>query len=379
MALFTGNYNYIKDGVALTLNRLVAFLLKRGVPVIVFAPTGPVAAFESVGELVSVPSMAIPTRSEYRVSLGFPNAARARLAAFRPTLFHIAVPDVVGFKALRLARRWNVPVVASFHTRYDTYLRFYGLGLMERAGLAYMRWFYQRCLRVYPPSESMADIIRQEGLSQDVEVWARGVDSDVFNPGKRDMAWRRSLGIADNDVVINFTGRLVKEKNTDLAVRVLNIMKSRGVRFRALFAGDGPELKGMKATLPDGLFPGFLHGEDLARAYASSDIFFFPSESETFGNVTLEAMASGLPAVNAIASGSTSLVVPGETGFLESARDDDAFVTRLTALVNDAELRKAMGDLARDRAMTYSWDNILTGLLDSYRRVLAEHHRDRRG
>jgi phosphatidylinositol alpha 1,6-mannosyltransferase len=372
VALFTGNYNYIKDGVALSLNRLVAFLLKRGVAVLVFAPAGPVAAFEPAGELVTVPSMAIPGRSEYRIALGFPAAARQRLADFRPTLIHIAVPDILGYKALRYAKRQGLPVVASFHTRYDKYFRFYGAGFLERIATAYLRWFYKRCLRVYPPSSSMADIIRQEGMSEHIEVWARGVDSGLFSPARRDPSWRRSLGIGADDVVINFTGRLVKEKNTDLAVRVLTLLKKRGVAFRALFTGDGPEKKAMQAALPDALFPGFLHGEELARAYASSDIFFFPSESETFGNVTLEAMASGLPAVNALASGSKSLVVPGETGFIEPARDAGALADRLESLVHDGALRSCMGERARQRALTFSWDAILAGLLDSYRQVLVE-------
>lgn len=377
VALFTGNYNYIKDGVALTLNRLVAFLIRRGVPVLVFAPTGPKPAFESVGDLIAVPSVPIPSRSEYRIALGLPKTARDRLKAFNPTLFHIAVPDVLGYKALKLAQDWDIPVVASFHTRYDTYLKFYGLKALERLGLRYFRWFYNRCLRVYPPSESMAEIIRQEGLSQNVEVWARGVDSELFNPAKRSLEWRRSLGVGDDEVVISFVGRLVKEKNTDLSVRVLKKLKDRGIAFRAMFVGDGPELAAMKVALPDALFVGFLHGEELARAYASSDIFFFPSESETFGNVTLEAMASGLPAVNAISSGSNSLVIPGETGYLESARDDDAFVNRLADLVRNGELRAAMGDLARQRALTFSWDSILSGLLASYQEVLVEAGRPR--
>ncbi len=372
VALFTGNYNYIKDGVALTLNRLVAFLEKRGIPVLVFAPVAEQPAFDSVGELVPVPSFAIPTRKEYRIATGFPKAQRARLAAFRPTLFHIAVPDILGYQALKLAEQWNVPVVASYHTRYDTYLRFYGLGLLERLGQRYMRNFYNRVRRVYPPSESMAEIIRSEGQSQHVEVWARGVDSELFSPEKRDMAWRRALGIADDEVAISFAGRLVKEKNTAVYMRVMNMLAGRGLRVRPLVIGDGPEMAVMKAGLKNGVFAGFLHGEDLARAYASSDVFFFPSESETFGNVTLEAMASGLPAVNAIASGSNSLVIEGETGYLVSAADDAGLAARLEALVRDEALRKRMGDAARARALTFSWDAILSGLLDSYRTVLRE-------
>ncbi|WP_290542330.1 glycosyltransferase family 1 protein [Aestuariivirga sp.] len=372
MALFTGNYNYIKDGVALTLNRLVAFLEKRGVPVLVFAPVAETPAFEPAGELVPVPSFAIPTRREYRIATGLPEAQRKRLADFRPTLFHIAVPDILGYRALRLAEKWNVPVVASYHTRYDTYLRFYGLGLFEKLGRRYMKNFYNRVRRVYPPSESMAEIIRAQGQSRHVEVWARGVDSELFSPARRDMAWRRALGIADNEVAVSFAGRLVKEKNTAVYMRVMNMLAARGLRVKPLVIGDGPEMAAMRAGLRNGVFAGFLHGQELARAYASSDIFFFPSESETFGNVTLEAMASGLPAVNAIASGSTSLVVEGETGYLVSARDEAGLAARLEQLATDGGLRIRMGGAARARALSFSWDAILSGLLDSYRTVLRE-------
>ena len=374
VALFTGNYNYIKDGVALTLNRLVAFLERRGVPVLVFAPVAETPAFESVGELVPVPSFAIPTRKEYRIATGLPAAQRKQLEAFRPTLFHIAVPDILGYQALKLAERWNVPVVASYHTRYDTYLRFYGLGLFEKLGQRYMRNFYNRVRRVYPPSESMAEIIRQDGQSQHVEVWARGVDSELFSPDKRDMTWRRSLGIADDEVAISFAGRLVKEKNVAIYMRVMNAIAAKGLKVKPLVIGDGPEMATMKSGLRNGVFAGFLHGEALARAYASSDIFFFPSESETIGNVTLEAMASGLPAVNSIASGSNSLVTEGETGHLVNARDEQGLAARLETLVRDESLRRTMGEAARQRALTFSWDHILSGLLDSYRTVLREAH-----
>ncbi|WP_395660194.1 glycosyltransferase family 4 protein [Aestuariivirga sp.] len=372
VALFTGNYNYIKDGVALTLNRLVAFLESRGVPVLVFSPVADKPAFASVGELVPVPSMAIPTRPEYRIALGLSKRARERLEAFRPTLLHIAVPDIAGYKAMKLAESWGVPVVASYHTRYDTYLRFYGLGIFEKLGQRYMRHFYNRMRRVYAPSQSMAEILRSEGQSQHVEIWARGVESDLFSPAKRDMAWRRSLGIADDEVAISFAGRLVKEKNTAIYMRVLNALTAKGLKVKPLVIGNGPEMAAMKAGLKDGIFVGFLHGAELARAYASSDIFFFPSESETFGNVTLEAMASGLPAVNAISSGSNSLVAEGVTGHLVSARDEQALAARLAALAEDPVLRQRMGEAARTRALDYSWDHILSGLLASYMDVLGE-------
>lgn len=379
VALFTGNYNYIKDGVALTLNRLVAFLLKRGIPVLIFAPVGEKPAFESVGELVALPSVAIPTRKEYRIALGLPSAARQRLKDFKPTLFHIAVPDIAGYQALRLAEQWGVPVVASYHTRYDTYLRFYGLGLLEKLGQRYLLNFYNRVRRVYPPSESMAQIIRDDGQSSHVEVWARGVDAELFSPVKRDMAWRRSVGIGDKEIAVSFVGRLVKEKNIAIVVRVLQALASQGLRIRPLIVGNGPEMAATIAGLPTGVFPGFLHGEDLARAYASSDIFFFPSESETFGNVTLEAMASGVPAVNANASGSNSLVADAVTGYLVSARDETLLAARIAALAKDAGLRQRMGAAARQRAMQFSWDAILSGLVASYGQVLREAQAEKNG
>ena len=371
VALFTGNYNYIKDGVALTLNRLVAYLEAQGIPVLIFAPTGPKPAFQSVGELISVPSFPIPFRPEYRIALGLPKSARQRLEAFRPTLFHIAVPDILGYRALKLAGEWNVPVVSSYHTRYDTYLKFYGLGLLERMGKNYLRNFYARCRRVYPPSESMATILREENLARNVQVWSRGVDSDLFSPARRSAEWRQSLGLRDGDVAISFIGRLVKEKNTGLLVKIYDGLRQRGLSFRAMIVGNGPEEARMRAALPDAIFAGFLHGEALARAYASSDIFLFPSESETFGNVTLEAMASGLPAVCADASGSRSLVIEGKTGYLASTAGETIFVDRLEALLRDPGLRANMAAAARQRALAFNWDNIMAGLVVSYRDVIA--------
>src|SRR5262249_27369878 len=159
-------------------------------PVLVFAPTGPAPAFQSVGEVVSVPSVPIPTRPEYRISLGLPRSARGRLEEFGPTLFHIAVPDLLGYRALKLSLAWDVPTVASYHTRYDAYLKFYGLDPLERYGKKYLRYFYGRCRQVYPPSACMAAVLREEGIADNPRIWARGVDSELFAPGRRSLAWR---------------------------------------------------------------------------------------------------------------------------------------------------------------------------------------------
>jgi phosphatidylinositol alpha 1,6-mannosyltransferase len=372
VALFTGNYNYIKDGVALTLNRLVRYLASQGVEVLIFAPTGPEPAFASFGEVVSVPSFPIPFRREYRIATGFPAAARQRLQDFKPDLIHIAIPDILGFQALRYGNAKGIPVVASFHSRFDVYLGVYGLHFMVPLAHKYMRWFYQQCVQVYPPSQSMADVIAEKGYSNDIRVWSRGIDPAVFNPQNRDMVWRRSLGIADTAVVVNFTSRIVKEKNTGIFCDSLKRLKAKGIDFRVLVVGEGPEQAAMRDALPDAIFAGLLGGAELSRAYASSDIFFFPSASETFGNVTLEAAASGLPCVCANATGSNSIVLDGKTGFLIDPRLPQGFDMVLERLIMDKTLRATMSKAAVVQALTFGWDRIMADLLANYREVIAQ-------
>lgn len=220
VALFSGNYNYVVDGPVKALNRLVARLEASGHGALVFAPTVDRPAFRHSGELVSIPSVALPgSRSEYRLGLGLPGAAKRRLDAFRPTIVHISAPDWLGLSALNYARRRNIPTVASFHTRFDTYPRYYGMAWMERHVTDYMRYFYSRCARVYAPSPSMVDELKRDRIGTDVRLWARGVDQELFRPGRRDFAWRRSLGVRDDDVAVAFVGRIVLEKGSTFSPR----------------------------------------------------------------------------------------------------------------------------------------------------------------
>ncbi|MGF1607137.1 MAG: glycosyltransferase family 4 protein [Rhodothalassiaceae bacterium] len=367
VALFSGNYNYIKDGAAITLNRLVAFLEAHGAEVLVFSPTTTTPAFEPAGTLVSVPSVPVPRRSEYRISLGLPRSARERLAAFQPHLFHVSAPDYLNYSALRLAERWGIPSVASYHTRYDTYLEYYGIGGLAELGKLYLRRFYRRCQHIYVPTPQLIDVLRTQGIRNEIRLWSRGVDCSRFNAAKRDLAWRRARSIADDELVITFCGRLVLEKGLEVFAEVVELLQARGQRFKALVIGDGPERERMQARLPDAVFAGFLHGDDLARAYASADIFVNPSVTETFGNVTLEAMASGLPAVCADATGAHSLVVPGQTGYLVEPKSPQAYAERLEQLFGNDHLRREMSIKSIARAQGFDWDIIMYSLVQHYR------------
>lgn len=375
IALFSGNYNYVVDGPVKALNRLVGHIEARGHQALVFAPTARTSAFRHTGELISVPSLALPgSRSEYRLALGLREGARRRLDAFAPTIVHIAAPDWLGLAALNYAARRGIPAVASFHTRFDTYPRYYGLKWMEGAVTDYMRYFYGRCERVYAPSQSMVEELQRDRIGDDVRLWARGVDHGLFQPGRRSLEWRRSLGFADDDVIVLFVGRLVKEKGISAFSNVVRTAAANNPRIRALVVGDGPERGRFEAILPGAAFAGFLDGAALARAYASADIFFNPSITETFGNVTLEAMASGLPCVAAAASGSKSLIADGVSGYLiANGRDIDAFAATISRLADDGAARRAMGAAARGRSRSFDWDAILDGLISDYQDVVAEH------
>jgi len=369
VALVTSSYNFIADGVALTLNRLVAYLESQGVQVLVFAPVAPKPAFAHQGTLVPVPSVPLPIRTEYRLALGMAGYLKRQLLDFQPDIVHLAVPDLLGQAALTLARAHNIPAVASYHTRYETYLRHYWyLAPLEGSLKRTLRDFYGACREVYVPSDSVREALLADGLKDNFKPWPRGIDTARFTPGKRSMAWRARHGIGAEEQVILHVSRLVREKRLDTLTRSL---RQIGSGCRVVIVGDGPDRDYAAAELPHAIFTGFLDGDDLAVAYASSDIFVFPSDSESFGNVTLEAMASGLPCVCADATGSSSLVVAGKTGYLAHADDPDGFARHIAALVADGGLRRRMGDAARARSLNFSWEETLARMLGYYRALPA--------
>lgn len=370
VALFTGAYNHIADGVSLTLNRLVDYLERHGAEVLVFAPSVENPPVKHAGKLVPVPSIAAPGRPEYRVSLGLTPAGRRKLAAFRPTLFHIATPDLLGNQALRLARKWNVPVVASYHTHFSSYLKYYGFEELEGFLWKYLRRFYRQCKHIYVPSHSMAAVLRAHEIQRGLRLWERGVNTTLFNPSRRSSAWRHTLAVDDQEVLITFVGRLVWEKGLGIFADVVKGLKERGIPHRSMVVGDGPARAELSERLADTIFTGYLGGEALARAYASSDIFLFPSDTETFGNVTLEAMASGLPAVCADATGSNGLIEHGISGYLAAPGSKSAFLDAVTRLALDPLLRRQVGARALARARTYEWDSVLSRIDAYYDEIL---------
>lgn len=370
VALFTGNYNHIRDGVSLTLNRLVQYLLSQNIEVLVFAPTIDEPALNHNGELVAVPSKRLPGRPEYRVSTSFPEAAKVRLEDFSPDLIHIATPDLLGYKALKWAKEQNIPVVSSYHTHFPSYLKYYKLSILEPLLWKYLKWFYKHCEQLYVPTGSMAQFLEELKVESEIKIWARGIDNNLFNPKKRDEEWRKKHGFRSEDIVITFVSRLVWEKNLKIYAEVVEKLSRKYSHVKSMVVGDGPAGDELKQLLPNAVYTGFLKGDDLAKAYACSDIFFFPSDTETFGNVTLEAMASGLPCIVADAVGSKSLVEHEKNGFLAPVIDTDRFYLYIKRLVEDSSLRQKMAASSIEKAKKYSWENINGNLLSYYKQVL---------
>jgi phosphatidylinositol alpha 1,6-mannosyltransferase len=372
IALFSGNYNYVRDGANQALNRLVGYLLKTGAAVRVYSPTVPEPAFPPTGDLVSLPSIAFPGRGDYQFPMGLPARIRRDLAEFAPNVVHVSSPDVSSHRAVTWARHKGLPVLASVHTRFETYFRYYNMAWAEPAAEALLRRLYRRCDALVAPSESMAQVLRERRMNYDVGIWSRGVDRDLFNPARRDWDWRRDQGIGGSEVVVGLFSRLVMEKGLDVFSDAVDELRTRGIAHRVLIVGEGPARGWFENRLPDALFTGQLSGPDLARAVASMDVLLFPSVTETFGNVTLEAMASGLPVVAAAATGSESLVDDGKTGRLIRPGAVHQFAEAVRSYIESPDLRAKHGAAGELRAREFSWDRINQTVADTYLRLIRQ-------
>ena len=370
IALFSGNYNYIRDGANQALNRLVEYLLRQGAAVRIYSPTVAEPAFPPNGDVVHIPSLSIPRRKEYNSRSCFrAGAPRHRGVPRTSSTSPARTCSATGRSASPTDRR---AVVASVHTRFETYFRYYGLAILEPMMEAILRRFYRRCDAIFAPSDSMAQLLREQRMSYNVGIWTRGIDRDIFNPGRRDMAWRRELGLSDDEPVIGFTGRLVMEKGLDVFAETIDCLEHRQVRHKVLVVGEGPAKDWFERRLPDAVFAGFLQGPELGRAVASMDMLFNPSVTETFGNVTLEAMAAGLPVVAAIATGSQSLVDDRVTGRLVRAGAIEGFAAALEAYCRDPDLRETAGRAGCEASRRYGWDQVNQALVDSYIRIVRQ-------
>lgn len=364
LALFTDTFGPQVNGVARTLDRLVEAVEARGGSVRVETIEDPEAALDRrVHRWSSAPFWAYP---QLRVATPPRARAIAAMRRWRPTLVHAATPFGVGLAGRATARALGLPLVTSYHTAFDAYLRHYRLSALDAVAWPYLRWFHNSGRRTFAPTAIVARQLEAQGF-RDLRVWGRGVDPRRFHPRFRSAAMRERMGAQADDVVVGYVGRIAPEKGLHDALCALApvVDASRG-GLRVAVAGDGPDDARCRAVAPPGTwFAGALRGEELSAFYASLDVLVFPSTTETFGNVLLEAMASGVPVV-APDVGATLELAHARTAALFDASQPKRIGTAVQALAADPARRATLGALGRREASARSWDAVWDALIAEY-------------
>jgi glycosyltransferase involved in cell wall biosynthesis len=381
---FCGTVEPHKDGVTRVLGEIHRFALRHDAPMQFVTAVGDAALGK---QCIEVPGIGVPAYNGYKLSIALPRTIGKHILQTHcvegttcpPSLLHAHSPCTLGLAAQRLARSWNIPLVATYHTHFPSYLKHHGFEALEPALRRYQQYFYNSCHTVLVPSKTLYSELAADGIER-LEYLPHGVDAEQFHPRFRSEAWRQAV-LGDNTAhgkVVLYVGRLVWEKNLRVFVEaVTHLLESRDDVAVAI-VGTGPIESELRRLLPKAHFLGFQTGAALSESYASSDVFFFPSDTETFGNVTIEALASGLPCVVANAGGSADLVQHGINGFaLPMNNNDAATISRvhnaLATLLDDTAQHQQMAHAALLTAKHYRWDAIVSRLYGIYERVLAEH------
>ncbi len=367
IAIFAETFLPKWDGIANTLCHFLEYLAMHGHSALMFAPEGAPEHYAGT-PIVGLPAFAFPFYPDLRLVPPIINVER-RLADFRPDIVHIVNPAFLGLTGLHHARKLHVPVVASYHTDLPGYTHIYRLSWFRESLWAYFRWLHNQADLNLAPSHFTRLELEAHGFER-VSVWSRGVDTEQFHPRRRSMEWRTRLTDGHPDApLLLYVGRLAVEKRIEWLRPVLDTLP----HVRLAIVGDGPlrptleaQFAGTQRDASRTVFTGYLRGDDLAAAYAAADLFTFPSANETFGNVVLEAMASGLPAIAPRAGGPVDLVIPGTNGFLCAPHDQAEWLAFIRLCVEDPALLKRMGLQARCFAESHSWERVFDGLLRDY-------------
>ncbi|MBL8300216.1 MAG: glycosyltransferase family 1 protein [Rhodanobacteraceae bacterium] len=355
IAIVTETYPPEINGVALTVQSLAQGLRRSGHTVQLIRPRqpAPAEAVEAPVDDIQVGGGAIPRYPGLR--FGWP--ARRRLErlwhARRPDAVYVATEGPLGHSALRAARRLGIAASTGFHTRFDDFARFYGVGWLTPFVFAWLRYFHAHSAATLVPTQELADFLRQHGFGA-VRLLRRAVDTQQFDPAHRRETLRLAWGLANDELAVVYVGRIAPEKNLELNVRAFRALQQLRPQARYIWIGEGPARAELARANPDFIFCGSLRGEALAAHFASGDLFLFASLSETFGNVTLEAMASGVATVAFDYGAAREHIIDGISGRRIACGDADAFVAAAVALASDAALRRAQAHAARQAMLRLS-------------------------
>ena len=375
VAVVTETYPPEVNGVALTISRMIGGLQQRQHQIQLIRPRQSEhdkAAAEPGFEEFLQRGVAIPRYDSLKLGLPAKQALLRLWSLKRPDLVHIVTEGPLGWSAQAAAAKLKLPCSSDFHTNFHSYSKHYGIGWLRQPIVAYLRKFHNKTRCTLVPTSSMRDDLEQQGYLN-VRVVARGVDTQLFNPVRRSAALRRRWGVEPRQPVALYVGRLAPEKNLALVVRAFAAMRSVRPDARLVLVGDGPERGALQSSRPDFVFAGMRTGDDLAAHYASGDIFLFPSLTETFGNVTVEAMASGLAVVAYDYAAAAEYIEHGRNGFVANPGDETEFTRLAASLVDDVGRRGRFGRLARAAAELIDWAHVHNEFEAALLDVIAGH------
>ena len=371
VAYFAGTMKQGQDGVTRVLYRLIEWLDKNDIENIFLSSRIPESK-QSVTNFIKVPSFSVPFYKEYKFAYSGYKYFEKKLDQFNPEIIHINSPCSLGLAAIRYAKKKNIPIIATYHTHFPSYAKYYYMRQLEFISWTYLRNFYNKCDRVLVPSKTTMDELNYNGFIT-TEYLPHGIDLNTFNNSYRSTEWKKSLGI-ENKKVILYVGRLVWEKDLRTFTEIYDHIT--GLRDDVVFVlvGDGPIRKELEKLMPEALFLGFQSGKELSTIYASSDLFVFPSSTETFGNVVLEAMASGTVPVCSDKGGTSSSIINNHNGIICQAKNSFDFSKKILKLLNDPTTLKSISENCIEYASQQSWENIFTNLYQHYLDVVKNYY-----
>ena len=348
------------NGVAMTLAKLVQGLSHRNHDVQLIRPRQTKAdspMSDASLEEVLMRGMPIPRYPELKLGLPSKKTLVKTWTLRRPDVVHIATEGPLGWSALQAAKVLKLPVTSDFRTNFQSYSKHYGVGWLRKPIVAYLRKFHNATACTMVPTRELMRTLSQNGFAN-LKVVSRGVDTKLFNIAKRDTGLRSSWGATDDTKVLISVGRMAPEKNLDQVLKTYDALKSTGQAFKLVMVGDGPLKEQFQKRYPEIIFPGMLSQTNLAAYYASSDLFIFPSQTETFGNVTLEALASGIPVLAFDCAAARDWVQTGINGWLVAENNPEGFAAQAVTIFNSKDLLDQITKSTRQQVVHLDWDQI---------------------
>ncbi|WP_266168967.1 glycosyltransferase family 4 protein [Dyella subtropica] len=375
IGIVTETYPPEINGVALTVHSLAAGLASRGHTVDLIRPRQAQPFKDEPGIVaVEMRGASLPRYPGLRFGLPAGRLLRERWTRLRPDAIYVATEGPLGWSAVRTANKLGIPAATGFHTRFDAYANHYGVGFLTPIVRNYLRRFHRRAAATLVPTDALASELSALGVDS-ARLLRRAVDTQLFHPRYRDASLRAAWGVDGNTPVVLYVGRIAPEKNLDLAVRTFRAIQQQVPKARYVWVGDGPARAALQAAHPDFIFAGMQRGEALARHYASADLFPFPSLSETFGNVILEALAAGLPVVAYEEGAAREHLDTGINGYRIEAGNETAFIEATTTLACNASLIRHMGRAAQASIANLSPDAVIREF-ETLLSELAKEHSD---